>query len=223
MKNYYAQKLNANKLEQVYNTNISRVRQYLQAEIDFVRLYLSPLARVLEMGAGYGRVLKELAPYGRELVGIDISPDSVTFGQEYLAPFKQTELRVMDAHNLEFEAEFDLVLGLQNSLSALKGDAANLIAQALKVLRPGGRAFFSTYSPKFWDTRLAWFQEQADKGLLGEIDHHKTGQGVIVCKDGFTATTLNKRKLDELGRASGAPHEIKEVDESSLFLILSKD
>ena len=222
MDNYYTQKLNADKLVQVYRTDIPRVRQYLRAEIDFVRLYLSPAARILEMGAGYGRVLRELAPYGRQLVGIDVSAESVAVGRRYVADLAQVAMATMDAHNLEFEAEFDLVVGLQNGLSSMKGDPANLIAQALKALRPGGRAFFSTYSDKFWTTRLAWFQEQADKGLLGEIDMEKTGRGVIVCKDGFTATTFDRDQLDGLGRASGAPYEVKEVDESSLFLILTK-
>ena len=59
--------------------------------------------------------------------------------------------------------------------------------RALKV--PGGRALFSSYSPKFWEHRLSWFREQADKGLLGAIDEEKTRDGLIVCRDGFVART----------------------------------
>lgn len=93
---------------------------------------------------------------------------------------------------------------------------------AMKLLKKGGAAYFSSYSPAFWDTRLAWFQEQADKGLLGEIDYKKTGDGTILCKDGFTATTFSAQDLDRLGQASGFPYDIREVDSSSLFLILQK-
>ena len=37
MNNYYADKLNAQSLFQVYDTAIPRIKQYLDAEIDFVR------------------------------------------------------------------------------------------------------------------------------------------------------------------------------------------
>ena len=74
----------------------------------------------------------------------------------------------------------------------------------------------------FWAHRLAWFHEQADKGLLGEIDLEKTRNGTIVCKDGFVATTFSEDKLKKLGEESGCHYCIEEVDESSLFLILKK-
>ena len=55
--NYYAQKLNASNLYRVYETGIDRVRRYLDAEIDFVRRGLRGDERVLELGAGYGRIM----------------------------------------------------------------------------------------------------------------------------------------------------------------------
>ena len=61
MKNYYDEKLNAQKLFQVYETQIPRIRQYLQAEINFVKANISKTQRVLELGARYGRIIKELA------------------------------------------------------------------------------------------------------------------------------------------------------------------
>lgn len=220
--NYYAQKLNSQRLQQVYQTQIERVKQYLDAEISFVRGQLHGQERVLEVGAGYGRIMKQLAPFAASITGIDISGDSVGFGQEYLRSAANCRLKVLDAHNLEFGPEFEVVLCLQNGLSALKGDTNALAQQCMKVLSPGGKAYFSTYSAGFWEHRLAWFQEQAAKGLLGEIDLEKTKNGVIVCKDGFTATTYSREDLDKLGQVVGYDYLIKEVDESSLFLIIKK-
>jgi len=81
---------------------------------------------------------------------------------------------------------------------------------------------FGTYSEKFWQERLDWFQEQADKSLIGTIDYKKTGNGTIVCKDGFTATTFTKKELTNLAKETTCPYDIVEVDESSLFLIITK-
>lgn len=222
MGNYYAGKLNALKLQQVYETDIPRVRRYLDAEIDFVAAGLHGTERVLELGAGYGRIMRRLAPVAASVVGVDISGDSVRFGREYLDGTPNCRLLVMDAHEMAFDGEFDMVLCLQNGLSAIKGEPLNLVTRSVRALVPGGTACFSTYSARFWDHRLEWFQEQARKGLLGEIDMDRTKEGRIVCKDGFTATTFSSQDLEELGRASGCPWRIKEVDASSLFLILQK-
>ena len=219
---YYAQNLNSQKLYKVYDTKIPRVRQYLDREINFVRKRLFSAEKVLELGVGYGRVLRELSSCASCFLGIDISPESVEFGKEHLKEFPHIHLMTMDAHKLDFENEFDAVLCLQNGLSALKGDALNLIGRSVKALRPGGMAYFSTYSGKFWNHRLAWFEEQADKGLLGEIDKENTCDGVIVCKDGFRAVTFTENDLIKLGEASGCEYIIHEEDESSLFLVITK-
>lgn len=222
MDNYYAEGLNSEKLFQVYDTKLERTRQYLREEIDFVRRNLKGHEKVLELGCGYGRIMKELAPNAGSILGIDISPDSIRFADNYLKDCPNCTAQVMDAHDLPFGPVFDIVLCLQNGISAFKGRADNIIAQSLKVLAPGGRAYFSTYSANFWDHRLAWFQEQADKKLLGEIDMEKTKDGNIVCKDGFTATTFSPKDLETLAEKSGCRYRIEEVDHSSLFLVLEK-
>ncbi|WP_373898639.1 hypothetical protein ACER0A_005785 [Haloimpatiens sp. FM7315] len=88
MNNYYKQNLNSQKLYQVYETKIPPIKQYLDAEIDFVKDSLSNTQRVLEIGAGYGRIMKELAPYCEFILGIDISKENVLFSKDYLKATK---------------------------------------------------------------------------------------------------------------------------------------
>jgi len=223
LSNYYADKLNSGKLFEVYRTGIPRVLQYLDAEIDFVGQSLHGREKVLELGAGYGRIMKRLAPLCQAVVGIDISEDSLLFGKEYLKEYPNCRLELMDAHELAYRGDFDVVICLQNGLSSLKGQPSDIVSRSLDALLPGGRAYFSTYSPRFWDFRLAWFKEQAERGLLGEIDLEKTSNGTIVCKDGFVATTFSREDLEGLGGATGHPYEVVEVDNSSLFLVLFKE
>lgn len=222
MSNYYAQNLNAMKLLQVYQTKYPRIKRYFDEEINFVRQNLYGNEKVLEVGTGYGRIIKELAPFAASFMGIDISKASVELGRDYIKECPNCSIQVMDVYNLEFDEEFDVVLCLQNGLSAIKGQPINLIKQCMKALTSGGKAYFSTYSAKFWNHRLAWFHEQADKGLIGEIDLEKTHDGIIMCKDGFTAITFSEDELKKLGEESGFHYRIEEVDESSLFLILEK-
>ncbi|UTC74555.1 class I SAM-dependent methyltransferase [Treponema sp. OMZ 792] len=218
--NYYAKSLNSQKLFQVYETAIPRVKQYLDEEINFIKKKLTGNESVLEIGCGYGRILKKLYPYAKAVTGIDISEDSIKFAKEFLKDGSNIYLETMDAYKMNFKEEFDMVLCLQNGLSAIKGEPEELIQKCIKALKKNGRAYFSTYSSKFWNIRLDWFKEQADKKLLGEIDEEKTKDGIIICKDGFKARTFTEKDFDDLGKKSGLEYEIKEIDESSLFLII---
>lgn len=223
MTNYYAETLNAAKLCKAYQTGIERVVRYLDKEIEFVQSQLSKDDVILELGAGYGRIMKQLAASAKFIYGIDISEDSVAFGQAYLSDFSNCKLSVADVYQFDSGTEkYDSVLCLQNGLSAIKGDVKELIDLSLRILKNNGKAYFSSYSEKFWEVRLAWFQEQADKGLVGEIDYVKTGDGKIVCIDGFTASTFSAEDLKNLGMASGCNFIIQEIDDSSLFLIIRK-
>jgi 2-polyprenyl-6-hydroxyphenyl methylase/3-demethylubiquinone-9 3-methyltransferase len=124
----------------------------------------------------------------------------------------------MNAMALGFLAQsFDVVICIQNGISALKVNPKNLIRETVRVAHAGGRVFFSSYSEKFWKDRLEWFQLQAHAGLIGEIDWSATQEGVIVCKDGFRATTCGRAEF--LSFISELPVELKieEVDHSSLF------
>ena len=222
MGNYYAESLNSQKLFQVYDTALPRIEQYFREEIDFVRRKLTGTERVLEVAAGYGRIVRELAPSCAEIVGMDISEDSVRMGREYLKGVPNASMVAMDAHKITFPPQsFDVTLCLQNALSAMRADD-EVIRSILDLLAPGGTAYFSTYSANFWEHRVAWFQEQADKGLLGELDMEKTREGVIVCKDGFRATTQTPEEYEAIVQKSGYPYEVTEVDGSSLFLVIRK-
>jgi len=222
MTGYYAKKLSGARLSEVYNTSVERVRRYLDQEIEFVRRRLRGVERVLELGAGYGRIMKRIAPFAHSVVGIDISADSVARGREYLKNLPNCTLLEGDVHGMEYDGGFNMVLCLQNGLSAIQGDPADTVERSLRAIVPGGEAFFSTYAPGFWGWRLAWFREQAEKGLIGELDMERTVSGRIVCKDGFTATTFSEDDLVTLGKKTGCPFRTETADGSSLFLIVRK-
>ena len=219
---YYATTLSAEQLRRCYEIAPPRVQQYLAAEIDFARSQILPSHRVLELGCGYGRVLLQLVSTAARLVGIDTSAPSLTLAREVLRDFSSCEVQLMNATDLSFKDHaFDVVLCLQNGLSAFQVDHYRILTEALRVTRPGGLLLFSSYAPQFWPHRLHWFELQAGEGLIGEIDHDATRNGVIVCKDGFTATTVTAEEFLQLASAASVPAEIREIDSSSIFCVIS--
>ncbi len=202
---------------------------------------LAALADTAHVRTGEAHLLagkaRPLTAKARPLVGVDTSPPSLKLGRALLrsaphvnapqmsAPSSSASriyLLQMNALMLAFrDRVFDVVLCLQNGISAFKVDQRALLAEAVRVTRTGGRVLFSSYAAVFWPHRLEWFERQAAAGLLGEIDRAATRDGVIVCKDGFRATTVSPAEFAAL--ASGLPVRevrIEEVDESSVFCTL---
>ena len=93
---------------------------------------------VLELAVGTGRNLRHYPP-GVRLVGIELSPAMLDIAQQEAATVgREADLRVGDAQALEFpDDSFDTVT-CTLALCTIPDDRAAL-AEAIRVLRPGGR------------------------------------------------------------------------------------
>ena len=221
MFDYYNEKLSAEKLEHAYRIAPPRVQQYLKAEVDYVCRKIQPGDAVLELGCGYGRVLEKLVQKAGRVVGIDTSLPSLQMANDMLSGVSNYLLVCTDAIHLSFpDHTFDMVTCIQNGISAFHVDRYTLVREALRVTRPGGFTLISSYSDKFWTHRLDWFRVQSDAGLLGELDEEKTGDGIIVCKDGFTGTIVRPEQFKQLTSDLNADVQVVEIDESSVFCVL---
>lgn len=226
MSNYYEDKLSAERLRRCYEIASPRVQQYLKAEIAYVLEKIRPDDVVLELGCGYGRILPSLAQKAGTVIGIDTSLASLVLAGKIIAHISNCHLLNMDAVQLAFnDRVFDCVVCIQNGISAFHVNRQDLIRESARVTKPGGKALFSSYSDKFWEERLKWFQMQSEANLLGEIDYGRTRNGVIVCKDGFTATTVRPHEFLALTEELNLDAKMEEVDGSSIFceIILQKN
>jgi 2-polyprenyl-6-hydroxyphenyl methylase/3-demethylubiquinone-9 3-methyltransferase len=198
------------------------VQAYLRAEVEYIRESVKPGGRVLELGCGYGRVLGEIARSRASVVGIDLSLASLLLARRTLLRRPGVLLTQMNVAALSFRpASFDLVFCPQNGISVFQVDQRALIVSTLRLVAAGGKAQFFSYSEAFWPYRLAWFRIQAAAGLVGEIDESATGDGVIVCKDGFTATTVSADRFMQLTHGLDASISVSELDHSSIVCTLS--
>jgi ubiquinone/menaquinone biosynthesis C-methylase UbiE len=219
---YYSKKLFANKLKKAYEIASPRIKQYLEAEIQYVTDRLQTSDTVLELGCGYGRVLKLLAAKVNKVIGIDIAEASLKLAEEYLIDKSNIELHFMTARSIRFnEKTFDAVVGIQNAISALKIEPKLLLNESMRVSKDGGKIFLSSYSEKIWEERLSWFIKQSEEGLLGPIDYERTKNGNIVCENGFRSSTHTKENFEQLVKKLKLDAVIEEVDESSIFCVIT--
>ena len=98
----------------------------------------SGIGRLLDIGTGTGALLEVLAPRIESGLGIDASRQMLALARARLAPLGHCAVRQGDMYRLPLpDAAFDLVV-MQMILHHAEDPAAAL-AEAARVLRPGGR------------------------------------------------------------------------------------
>ncbi|MBV9122529.1 MAG: class I SAM-dependent methyltransferase [Planctomycetes bacterium] len=100
---------------------------------------------VLEIGVGLGADHQQFAEAGADLTGIDLTERAVRQVRDRFQLFGlHSDLRVMDAENLEFpEGSFDLVYSW--GVLHHTPDTARAVREVRRVLKPGGEAKVMIY------------------------------------------------------------------------------
>jgi SAM-dependent methyltransferase len=132
-------------------------------------------ARVLDLACGSGRHSLELRRRGFEVVGADISPELLEIarrdatGQGLEAEFVEADLRELD-----FDAEFDVVLSLNDgAIGYFESDEENLrsfdvIARALK---PGGQHLMQLPNVLYAQKHLPQKSWIAGEAMIELVEH----------------------------------------------------
>jgi trans-aconitate methyltransferase len=113
------------------------------------RLRLQGNERLLDIGCGDGKVTAEIAtelPLG-SVVGVDSAGEMISYAQSEFPPERFTNLTfmVMDARELNFAAEFDVIFSnatlhwVTDHISVLEGIKRSLRPSGRVVLQMGGR------------------------------------------------------------------------------------
>lgn len=157
-------------------------------------LLRDPVGRVvLEIGAGSGQCSRWLAGRGAAVVATDLSSGMVRTGLRVngsLEPVLQVPFVQCDGRSLPFaDGCFDTVFTAYGVVPFV-ADSATVMAEAARVLRPGGRFVFSTTHPIRWafaddpgpgglTAVSSYFDrtpyvEQDTTGRATYVEHHRT-------------------------------------------------
>jgi SAM-dependent methyltransferase len=166
-------------------------------------------SRVLELGAGSGRVSAALAQSARELVGVDISPDLLRLARPRLAAWPHAWLVQADMLVLPFRERFDLIVAANDPMSHLvdstdRDRALSIVAgclapggrfvldalwlapaEAAKVARPGGRVQQRVSSIQGQDLRVVDRWERTDDPrhcCHAHYEYHRRGLRPVVAE-----------------------------------------
>jgi SAM-dependent methyltransferase len=130
--------------------------------VNFDKLPITPGERVLDLGCGAGRHAFECYRRGARVVALDLNASDLSGVARMLLAMDEageshqpgTAVAVRgNAHHLPFpDGAFDVVIASE-ILEHIPDDAA-AIAEAVRVLRPGGRLAVTV--PRWWPERVCW-------------------------------------------------------------------
>ena len=112
--------------------------------------------RLLEVGCGIGTDLVRFATGGARVTGVDLAQTAIDLAHQNFALHGLTaeELRVANGEALPYpDATFDVVYG--HGVVQYTADAAQLIRECHRVLKPGGTGIFMVYNRVSWLNALS--------------------------------------------------------------------
>lgn len=174
-----------------------------QAWIDFVdrgdpnRVYvIDPAVRrtlgsadglkVLDVGCGEGRLCRELASQGAEVVGLDPVLGLVEVARRRGGLFVRA-----DAAQLPFKNEsFDLVLSILSLIDIFEFRSA--IWEMARVMRPGGRLVVANINSFATANNSGWVKDAAGNRIMFPIDNYMQERGDEVHWAGITVVNFHR-------------------------------
>lgn len=106
--------------------------------------------RLLEVGCGIGTDLVRFAKGGAVCTGVDLSQTAIDLAKKNMqANGVSADLQIGNGEALTFpDASFDVVYG--HGVVQYTADAARLVTECHRVLKPGGRGIFMVYNRVSW-------------------------------------------------------------------------
>ncbi len=140
----------------------------------------APVVDLLDIGTGTGRMLQLFAPRVRNAVGIDLSPEMLNIARANLNDLRHCFVRHGDMYALPWaQPAFDVVT--MHMVLHFAEDPGAVIAEAARVLRPGGRLLVADFAP------------HGIAALRTDHAHHRLGLAADAFAEWCTAASLRCR------------------------------
>jgi len=148
---------------------------------------------VLDIASGDGVLAELLAPHAKSILCLDASERVVKAARTRLKAFTNVEVRAGDMHGLDLGARrFDLVL-LMHALTYSERPAV-AIAEAARVLRPGGRLLATTLA------------RHGHRTAVEPFDHRNLGFRPEELREFATKAGLKVLNCERVTRERRPPH-----------------
>jgi SAM-dependent methyltransferase len=167
------------------------IKEYLEKEIEYLLENISSNSVVLDVGCGFGRHMKILAPKVRKVVGIDYNRHMIARAQEELRAHRNSELYLENAREMHFENyTFDFVICMLNTFGDLGGFKIPVLKEMERVTKTGGKITISVWSENALEDRIEAYERAG-------MDIEEIRDQNISLKESHTSEVFSRKQLTE--------------------------
>jgi 2-polyprenyl-6-hydroxyphenyl methylase/3-demethylubiquinone-9 3-methyltransferase len=195
------------------------IKEWFQKEIEYLKKNIRPNSKILDVGCGFGRHIKILAPFSKEVVGIDNNKNILRKAKQELSKFKNVKLFLLNADKLSFDDNlFDYVICMTNTFGNFPKIKLDALKEMKRVCKKDGKIIISVYSES---KKLLEIRKKDYKKIGLHIT--KIKNGIIFTEEGLISEQFSKLQLKKLFNSVNLKAEIIKLTPISYLCELSKD
>lgn len=207
MRKYTAEKY----IELVESIDDDILQSHMKAEIKFIsQIKGSKSKTFIDLGAGHGRILPDLAKIARNVISIEINPNMLEELRKRTKEHENATIIMGDIQELQkllekADVKNPILLLIQNTLGTIEGDYKKVLSEMKAVANKyKGEiilSFFRQEALESWGIKM--YSKIAE--MTGEPDLEKTDfeKGLFVSKTGYTSKWWNSAEIEEIKKYFG--------------------
>jgi len=165
------------------------IREYQDAENEFLITHTKADSEILDVGCGIGRHIKLLANHSKRVVGIERHPLIYKRAITELSEIQNIAVHLQEAEDMKYNAEFDYVICMFNTFGNIKSNTQKMIITKMKnSLRKGGEIFISVYAEHATPYMKTLYNNYNLQTIGEDADY-------IYTSDGFASEKFTQEKL----------------------------
>ncbi|HPD82160.1 MAG TPA: class I SAM-dependent methyltransferase [Candidatus Pacearchaeota archaeon] len=201
--------------EAVFRDLPNSYKKWIDEEKKFLRGKIKKDSKVLEVGCGDGRSLKDIIDITQNLVGIDIDKNAVIIAKKNFEKYPEVNIIEGDGRKLPFEnATFDFVICMTSFVN-FDNNKYIILEEMGRVLKNKGEIIMSVFNEDAFDERMKIYKKLKAPIIKTE------GTKVIFDKSlgANTSEQFSKEELDEIFNKESL--KINEIKKAGIGYVLS--
>lgn len=155
----YMRKRNIVGWEEALKNQPDSYKKWFAEERKYIIKSIKKNSKVLEVGCGDGRSIKDVLEVTKDVTGIDNDETAIEHSKENLKNYSSVKLILGDGKNLPFQDEiFDYVTCI-GTFANLGDDKYQILSEMKRILKKNGKIIISVYSDKAIEERLKLYRK----------------------------------------------------------------
>ena len=144
----------------VLNNLLPSIKNLYKKETEYLRKNIKKGSKVLDVGCGGGRNIKDVLFIVNEVVGIDNYKLAVKEAKKKLVDQKKVKILLKEARKTSFKNNyFDYVICMGNTFGNFGEDKLRILKEMKRVVKKNGKIIISVYSENALPIRLKQYKK----------------------------------------------------------------